>query len=190
MVNERGFPLPDIIWLNGSSSSGKTTLSKALQLQMDEIYLHVQFDSFIDMLPMNIQKNRKKLETRLSFIASPFHQSIRNLVQSGNKLIVDHVFEDRKWLYECLDMTSSMSVLFAGLYCSSEVLRAREIERGDRALGLAKRHLESVHTGIIYDVCLDTAVNSPDECVVEIQRFLSESKPSAFDSLRKSLSTV
>jgi len=42
---------PDIIWLNGASSSGKTTLAKELQRLLDDQFMHVCFDAFYQMLP-------------------------------------------------------------------------------------------------------------------------------------------
>jgi chloramphenicol 3-O-phosphotransferase len=41
----------DIIWLNGTSSSGKTNLAKELQDLRDDHFMHVCFDRFYQMLP-------------------------------------------------------------------------------------------------------------------------------------------
>ena len=40
-----------IIFLNGVGSVGKTSIAKALQQLLNEPYLHVGLDHFIDMLP-------------------------------------------------------------------------------------------------------------------------------------------
>jgi chloramphenicol 3-O-phosphotransferase len=40
-----------IIFLNGTSSSGKTSIARALQKSLDEPYLYLSVDSFLDMLP-------------------------------------------------------------------------------------------------------------------------------------------
>ena len=39
-----------IIFLNGTSSSGKTSIAKALQQILDEPYLHCSADGFFSML--------------------------------------------------------------------------------------------------------------------------------------------
>ena len=45
-------PTASVIFLNGTSSSGKSTLAKALQAALVEhIFLHVAEDMFFDMLP-------------------------------------------------------------------------------------------------------------------------------------------
>ena len=41
-----------VIYLNGTSSSGKSTIARALQAQLvDRVFLHVAEDSFFAMLP-------------------------------------------------------------------------------------------------------------------------------------------
>ena len=42
---------PTIICLNGTSSSGKSTIARALQAHLEATFLHVELDTFIDMLP-------------------------------------------------------------------------------------------------------------------------------------------
>jgi chloramphenicol 3-O phosphotransferase len=50
-----------------------------------------------------------------------------------------------------------------GLFAPLEVLEARERERGDRELGLARWQYDRVHQGVVYDLELDTAVATPLE---------------------------
>ena len=47
-----------IIVLNGVSSSGKTTLAKALQEALDEPYTRLSIDDFINMMPEKLIKYR------------------------------------------------------------------------------------------------------------------------------------
>jgi chloramphenicol 3-O phosphotransferase len=44
----------NIIYLNGPSSSGKTTLAKALQQAFEEPFLHVSVDKIIGWMPEKI----------------------------------------------------------------------------------------------------------------------------------------
>lgn len=43
-----------IIYLNGPSSSGKTTLAKALQKELREPFLHIGIDRVIGMMPSKL----------------------------------------------------------------------------------------------------------------------------------------
>ncbi|WP_415868766.1 phosphotransferase-like protein, partial [Burkholderia ubonensis] len=40
-----------IILLNGVGSSGKTSLARALQTTLEDAFLHVEMDTFLEMLP-------------------------------------------------------------------------------------------------------------------------------------------
>ncbi len=43
--------IAQIIYINGPSSSGKTTLAKALQQEFDQPFLHIGIDRVIGMMP-------------------------------------------------------------------------------------------------------------------------------------------
>lgn len=43
-----------IIYLNGPSSSGKTTLAKGLQQAFDELFLHIGIDKIISWMPEKV----------------------------------------------------------------------------------------------------------------------------------------
>ena len=44
----------NIIFLNGTSSSGKTVISKALQVIMDEYYIHTGLDHYLERIPERV----------------------------------------------------------------------------------------------------------------------------------------
>ena len=73
----------NIIFLNGTSSSGKTVIAKALQQILDEPYLHYAVDSFLDMLPWKSgsqdelsEEDVKAFKTLLPKIISGIHQGV------------------------------------------------------------------------------------------------------------------
>jgi chloramphenicol 3-O phosphotransferase len=45
------FQIMKVIYLNGASSSGKTSLSKKLQDILPDNYLHIGIDTLISMMP-------------------------------------------------------------------------------------------------------------------------------------------
>lgn len=47
-------PMSKIIYLNGPSSCGKTTLAKSLQNAFSEPYLHIGIDKLIGFMPAKI----------------------------------------------------------------------------------------------------------------------------------------
>lgn len=48
--------IAQIIYINGPSSSGKTTLAKALQQVFDQPFLHIGIDRVIGMMPVKFIK--------------------------------------------------------------------------------------------------------------------------------------
>jgi chloramphenicol 3-O phosphotransferase len=51
-----------------------------------------------------------------------------------------------------------------------EVLEAREHQRGDRAIGLARWQYGRVHKDMRYDLTVDTSTATPAECAERIKR--------------------
>ena len=47
-------PIAQIVYLNGPSSSGKTTLAKAIQDSLDNPFLHISFDKMIGLMPQKM----------------------------------------------------------------------------------------------------------------------------------------
>jgi chloramphenicol 3-O phosphotransferase len=178
-----------VILLNGTSSSGKTALAKALQRKLAEPYMHVSIDGFFHLYPKRLLHPRNREEAQvvaglLPAVASGMHGSVAALASAGNNVIVDHVLQEQGWLRECVERWSGLEVLFVGVMCPLEVLEKREKKRRDRSSGTARYQFERVHGHGVYDIDVDTSVLSPNECAVQIAKFLKE-RPhsSAFQNL-------
>lgn len=177
-MKERG------IWLNGASSSGKSTLAFALQEALSDNHLIASVDRWTGMLPERSFVSKDVFVRDLEPVVHGFHRSLVALLDAGNSLIVDHVLRNPKWLAECIQLLAGYSVLFVGVHCPIEVLNERERERGDRDPGLAGRHLRTVHSHGAYDVEVDTSTLSVNECVERIlEAYASPPRPSAFEQL-------
>ncbi len=163
-------PTPDIIFLNGTSSSGKTTLSKALQDQLEEVYLHVPLDAFGVMFPQSKLGDQELCASAEPKLFAGFYSCVAALVRCGNKVIVDTVaFKHQEQIF--LPLFRSFRVVYVGVKCPLEELERREKARGDRAVGLA-RHQFSEHGFLRYDVEVDTHEHSAEECAALIKRFI------------------
>lgn len=167
-----------IIFLNGVSSSGKSSLATELQRRLPEPFLHFQLDAFIEMLP--------RLDDVALFMrmASGMHRSIAAMAEAGNNLIVDHVVIEKEWLDECLEFLDGSSVLFVGLHCPLEELERRERGRDVRRQGFARAQIVKIHTHKVYDVEVDTHALSVAECADRVLEFFNTNPPSAFDRMR------
>ncbi|CAM4492414.1 chloramphenicol phosphotransferase CPT family protein [Paenibacillus tarimensis] len=166
-----------VIFLNGTSSSGKSSISLELQRILDEPYLHLSVDKFLYMLPVDYLSGDKPAHATkdaMLKVIKGMHHALPALVAAGNNLIVDHVLEERQWLEECVMLLKDYKVLFVSVICSLEELERRERERGDRNIGLAKYQYNLVHTHGVYDLEIDTEFNKPHECALQIKKCLHD----------------
>lgn len=173
-----------VIFLNGTSSSGKTTLSHALQNTLVDVYMHVSVDTYLSQIAPCDLNNPSLMEERFPKIVAGFHESAAAIARAGNNVIVDYVLQQPEWLSDCIRAFSGLPVVFVGVHCPLEMLEEREAERGDRKIGAARFQLNRVHKHEIYDLELDTSRLSTEACVEKIQWYLKSGvKPSAFDRL-------
>ncbi|MDC5857462.1 chloramphenicol phosphotransferase CPT family protein [Vibrio europaeus] len=174
-----------VIFLNGTSSSGKTTVSHALQQALADVYLHVSVDTYLSQIAQCDLSNAPLMEERLPYIVNGFHESAAAIARAGNNVIVDYVLQQPEWLDACVKAFEGLPVLFVGVHCPLEVLEAREVSRGDRKQGAARFQFNRVHSHRTYDLELDTSSLSVEACVSEIIAYIeSGSKSSAFERLR------
>lgn len=182
MVEEKG----KVIFLNGTSSSGKSTLAKALQVKLLEPFFLMDSDEFMLKLPERYLTDRKFMSKTYGKHMAAYHSAIVSMVKAGCNVVVDQVWADKDWVKPCVLQYKDIEAVLVKVDCPQEELNRREKERGDRELGLAESQANEVHFHGIYDVTVDTHTNTAEECADIIIGFLnSEDKPHAFDKLRE-----
>ena len=177
-----------IIILNGASSSGKTTILRAVQNLMDEPYLDAGIDRFIWMLPKRYL-NRPLWDDVLGQATQAgaagqrlfrgMHRAIRELALCGNNVLADHVLVEPDWVEQCASLFCDLPAYLVGVRCPLDVLEQRERSRKDRTLGQAKAQFPLVHKVAVYDLELDTSLLSVETCAFEIKRRLENGVPPA-----------
>lgn len=181
-----------IIILNGTSSSGKTSLVKALQKILDGPFLDAGIDRFLWMLPSRYH-HRPMWDEVLGLathagpighrLMSGMHQAIAALSRSGNHVIADHVLVEPQWLQECAELFSDLPAYLIGVRCPLDVLEQREKERKDRTLGQARAQFNIVHAHGVYDLEVDTSLADPEKCAQQVVQHLQDGAPTAFKRL-------
>lgn len=179
-----------IIFLNGTSSSGKTSLTKKIQELSDDPYFHLSLDVYENMAPEKYVENN--YWDTLRKCASAMHNSIKTFSNEGLNVIVDHVIldipEEDGWLEECVTILSDYPVVFVRVNCPVYELERRERDRGDRDIGQAKWQLERIHGHGIYDLEVNTFENTIQECAEQIMRFrLQANHLNAFRKLHEKM---
>jgi chloramphenicol 3-O phosphotransferase len=166
-----------IVWINGPTGAGKTSLALRLQERAAGVYLHAELDKFISMLPTRIQRSRQSLLECVDAIVGPFHKTALMLADAGSDLIVDHVFEKAEWFDECCTLFADKHVYLVGLTAEPHVLAKRALNRGDREPNLYLEHATTVHKHTAYDVYLDSTSKTVDELASELFHFMEGTPP-------------
>jgi chloramphenicol 3-O phosphotransferase len=173
-------PRPHVIILNGVGSVGKTSTARALQTIAAAPLLHVAMDAFLAMLPeamfghpdgLIFETVEEQGMPSVIIRAGPvleramggMRHAIAAMAAQGNNLVVDDVMTREGQDREYRVLLSGFDVRLVGLFAPLDVLEARERQRGDREIGLARWQYDRVHRGVVYDLEIDTTVTSPLE---------------------------
>jgi chloramphenicol 3-O phosphotransferase len=178
-----GSPGGLIIFLNGTSSSGKSSIAQALLPILDEPYFHMPVDAFHAMRARHAF-TPDQLPAVLRRTWMGFHRAVAGMAAAGNNIVVDHIFSEPWRLDDCLALFTPQNVVLVGVHCPLPELERREQARGDRPPGLAARQFERVHAHGSYDIECDTSTTSAIDCAQQIRDFLPRRpSPTAFEQL-------
>ena len=153
---------PQVILLNGPSSSGKSTLSRALQELIrenrSEKYEVVSIDDFMKSDPMETIYEDDVYE-----ISGDMCRRILGVLQAGSGVIVDHVITSERIFRQLQEALPSCPLRTVRIVCPLEILKRREKERGDRCPGSAESSAEYLYPKEGYDLAVDSSAGSPSE---------------------------
>jgi chloramphenicol 3-O phosphotransferase len=158
-----------------------------VQGQIGEPFWHISFDHLRDggVLPLSRIRSGEFEWARLrDAIFEGFDLALPAFLQPGNNLIVEHIVETPAWMNRLARLLDGFDVFFVGVHCPLEELERREMARGDRRLGDARRDFHSVHGHAIYDLELDSTLSPHSNAELLIQAWAARTSPSAFDKLR------
>lgn len=173
-----------IILLNGASSSGKSTLARALQAQMPEPFWHISIDHLRDSGVLPSERIRAK-EFDWRTMREPFfigfERSLVAYAEAGNDLIVEHIMENAAWFERLVRTLAGQDVFFVGVHCRLDELERREIARGDRPIGDARRDFHSIHSYCSYDFEIDGLQKAASNAEKLIVAWQQRKRSSAFE---------
>jgi chloramphenicol 3-O phosphotransferase len=144
-------------------------LTLRLQAIASVPFLRVSMDSFFDMLPEGMighpegvvfETTERDGEPSVVIKTGPvmeramrgMRHAIAAMARQGNDLIADDVMLGRGEGQEYRELLDPFELRFLGLFAPLDVLEARERERGDRLIGLARWQFDRVHNGFSYDL--------------------------------------
>ncbi len=175
---------PQVIVLNGGSSSGKSSIARALQEILPGIWLTFGVDTFIDALPGGGDSPRAGItyeqggtiafSTEHRALERSWYTGLSAMARAGAHLILDEVLLSGGAGQERMRSTfGEADLIWVGVRCDPVVAASREAQRLDRVEGMARQQALSVHAGVVYDVEVDTTYRSTDECARDLASQLS-----------------
>lgn len=156
-----------LIYLNGTSSAGKSSLAEALQPLLVEPFLFFSIDTLLYTLPpseLEAVKGKAPYKRDLDWnsLFSGYFACVRSLLDHGNLVIADcPVYNEEMAERYQRSLGDLEQIVKVKVDCPLEVAEQREKERSDRTIGLARRQFPAVHDFLRYDFVVDTSENLP-----------------------------
>lgn len=142
-----------IIFLNGTSSAGKSTLAAALRPKLDSQYCYYASDQLADARFRPLDPESRSAGREAFFRG--FHRSIPAFASAGLDLLVEHIVEEQSWHDELRSLLAGFDTFWVGVHAPLAELVRRERMQGDRQLGEAAYHLKT-HSFCKYDIEIDS----------------------------------
>ena len=174
-----------VIVLNGTTSSGKTTLASLLQAELasaGECWIIIALDDFFAKLPFDwVQLGNHvgahaeqgivfemvdgEIERRLGPVGAQLIAAYRGAVGSaaraGLNVIVDEVLlSEEDWEAWKVEL-AGLDPFWVRVELVLDLVEARERDRGNRVIGMARAQYGVVHRHATYDLVVDTATMDP-----------------------------
>jgi len=161
--------------LNGTSSAGKTSIARGLQILLPPHFLYFGLDTFLFALPPQLHYARDGVRyepvslddgrsgTTIAIggdalaLLRTCHLAMSELVRSGASLVLDEALFDERLTHSYATAFEGLELRYIKVTCGPRIVETRERERGDRVPGLAMGMELSVHSGIKYDLEVDTS---------------------------------
>ncbi|MBR5419651.1 MAG: AAA family ATPase [Lachnospiraceae bacterium] len=159
-----------IIFLNGVTSSGKTSIVDALQARRDVFFYVVANDLFQEMV--GEQYLEEDYWKYLSEVIILMYHTAKLYSDLGKDVLIDGILVEREEIRphyrQLMEIMKDSPLDIVEVYCPLEICRQRNIERGDRYESQSEEQAELMSKDIAYSLRVDTAEYSPEECAEQI----------------------
>ena len=163
-----------IIYLNGVTSSGKTSIVEALQSQKEVFFYVVANDLFQEMIGEDYLK--EDYWKYLGDVIIMMYHTAKLFSDMGKNVIIDGILVERDGVaphYDRLkDILRDNPLDIVEVFCPLDICRQRNIDRGNRYETQSDEQAELMAKDISYSLRVDTARLSPEECAEVIMKAL------------------
>ena len=155
-----------IIFLNGVTSSGKTSIVEALQEREDVFFYVVANDLFQEMVGDKFL--REDYWKYLSEVIIMMYHTAKLYSDMGKNVLIDGILVERDEIkphyQQLMEILKENPLDIVEVYCPLDICRERNIARGDRYETQSDEQHELMAQNIKYSLRVDTSVNSSEEC--------------------------
>ena len=163
-----------ILFLNGVTSAGKTSIVEALQARRDVFFYVVANDLFQEMIGEDYL--REDYWKYLGEAIILMYHTAKLFSDLGENVIIDGILVERPGVaphYARLRSILADNPLdVVEVFCPLDICRQRNIARGDRYETQSEEQAALMAQGIEYSLRVDTSARSPEECAEAILRSL------------------
>jgi chloramphenicol 3-O phosphotransferase len=195
-----------IVILNGAPRAGKSSIAAAMQASLNGTWLNLGVDIYAKATPAQLMPGiglrpggeRPDLEAVVPTLYVALYDSIAAHAKLGLNVVADFGHHDDYSqplgiLPDCARRLTGLPVLFVGVHCPLDIIMARRnadpqgyYATGETAPPPVLRWQAAVHVPGIYDLSVDTSLQSPQDCVTAITQALAHPpSPSAFEQLAR-----
>lgn len=155
-----------IIFLNGVTSAGKTSIVEAIQERDDVFFYVVANDLFQKMVGEKFL--REDYWKYLSEVIILMYHTAKLYSDMGKNVLIDGMLVEKDEIkphyQQLLEILKDNPLDVIDVYCPLEICRERNIIRGDRYENQSNEQYELMAKDIEYRLRVDTSVYSSNEC--------------------------
>lgn len=163
-------PKGRIIFLNGVTSSGKTSIVDALQEYEEPFFYVVANDLFEQTVGERFL--RENYWKHLSEVILMMYHTARLYSDMGKNVLIDGILVEREELAphygQLREILKDNPLDIVEVFCPPEICRQRNIARGDRYETQSEEQAAIMAQNIAYSLTVDTAENTPEQCAARI----------------------
>ena len=164
-----------IIYLNGVTSSGKTSIVEALRQRGDTDFYYLSDDIFDDHI-IDVEYGAPDYWEKLSEAVFLMYHTARLFSDHGKTVVIDSMLmESDAFAPHCqrmLEIFRGYPLSVVEVYCPLEICRQRNLIRADRQEMQSHQQAAVMAKDVPYALRLDTSLLSPDACAAQIAAIL------------------
>jgi len=159
-----------IVFLNGVTSSGKTSIVEAIQERDDVFFYVVANDLFQEMVGEKyLRENYWKY---LSDVILMMYHTAKLYSNMGKNVLIDGILVEREEIAphyrQMMEILKDNPLDIVEVYCPLEVCRKRNLARGDRYESQSAEQQALMAKDIAYRMRVNTDRYSPEQCAEQI----------------------